>query len=85
MLQAFATPPQYWIPFLEIAQIPGLALLVWGSVLALRSKARSLWWLLLLLPFLVNWIAGLTMVAVIFALKDRTENLPELPPISSGI
>jgi hypothetical protein len=48
-----------------------VGMIIWGCSLALRSKNRSLWWLLLLLPMLAG-VVGIVMVVVVFALRDKT-------------
>ena len=68
----FVPSMQPWVPLFRVAQFPVLVLIVWGATLAIRSKGRSLWWLVLLLPFLLNGVVGLVMTAILFGLKDKT-------------
>lgn len=54
------------IPLFNILVLVGIVLMIWGAVLALKSKNRTLWWLLLI-PILN--IIGLI---IIFALRDKS-------------
>jgi hypothetical protein len=72
-------------PFVSVSivfDVVGIALMFWGSILALRSKNRSLWWLLFFLLALSG--AGVIFVAIIFMLKDKSATSPSVPTASSS-
>lgn len=50
-----------------------IAIIIWGCVLALQAKNRSLWWLLLLIPMLAG-IVGVITVVFVFGLADKIPN-----------
>lgn len=60
-----------WVTVFRIAQLPVLILIVLGSALALRSRGRSLWWLLVLSSFLLNGLVGLLATAILFGLREK--------------
>jgi hypothetical protein len=61
----------------EVLHLASIGAIVYGCALALRSKSRSLFWLLLLTPALVTPIGPMMMI-IIFALKDKTLMPPSL-------
>lgn len=61
----------------------GIALLLWGSVLALKAKNRSFWWLLLFLLALVG--TGVIFIAIIFMLKDKSVVAAPTSPAPSPV
>ena len=68
---------QPFVPFAALLDIIGTVLMFWGAILALKSKNRSLWWLLLFLLALSG--AGVVFVAIIFMLKDKS--VPVTPAV----
>jgi hypothetical protein len=66
----FVPSLEAFVPLFALAHLICIALIVWGAVLALKSKNRSLWWLLLILPAFAG--AGIIFVAIIFMLKDKS-------------
>ena len=57
--------------FSSLARVVCVAIIIWGAVLALKAKNRSMWWLLLVAPGLFG--GGLIiLVAILFMLKDKS-------------
>ena len=69
---AFFVPSlQSLVPIFIMGRIVCIALIVWGCVLALKAKNRSLWWMLLIVPAL-GGLGGMIFVVILFALKDKS-------------
>ena len=78
---AFVPSLQPFVGVFALAHLACIALIIWGTVLALRAKNRSLWWLLLVVPALAG--GGIIFVAILFMLKNKPVTVPSNPPASN--
>ena len=71
-----------FVPLFLLARLLCIALIIWGDVLALKSKNRSRWWLLSVVPALGG--GGIIFAAIPFMLKDKSAATPSVPSTPSS-